>query len=308
MKKLICIFILLLITFIFTLPHEVKKEEISKEEVSIKESVVETSTLKTVKLLNNDKVINIDLETYIVGVVACEMPASFHEESLKSQAVASRTYALSNMNGSNTYDLENSTNDQCYIDEVEMQEKWGNSYDKYYDKIKSAVSNTKGEYMTYDGKIIRSYYFSTSNGYTENSESVFGECKDYLVSVSSLWDKEVSSYEKETVFTEVEFLNKLELDLPLTNIEVNERSETGRINFITVNEKKFKGTTFRQKLGIRSTDADIVNKDGNVIITTRGYGHGVGMSQYGANGMANEGYGYKEILKYYYKNIEINNV
>lgn len=299
MKHIICILILLIPFFLIVKPIE-KKEEIIP---------VSSEIEKEVRLLDEKEIITISLEDYIVGVVACEMPASFNIEALKAQAVASRTYALEKMKNNVEYDLENSTNNQCYIDKDKMKEKWKASYDLYYTKIANAVNSTEGEYVSYEGKVIKALYFSTSNGYTEDVTPVFGGNLEYLESVSSPWDLESSTYKKEIEINVEDFLKKLKLDdKKITNIVVNEKSESGRVNYITINGKKIKGTTFRNLLGLRSTDFDIEVNNNKVLITTRGYGHGVGLSQYGSNGMANEGYTYKEILKYYYKNTEISSI
>ena len=189
-----------------------------------------------------------------------------------------------------------------------MKKNWKNNYEKNYNKILSAVKSTNNEFMTYNDKVIISFYFSISNGYTENCENVFSQKLHYLKSVDSSWDKEYS-YNKKTISISIsEFLNKLGIKSnKIKNIKIN-RSKTGRISTITINNKTFKGTYFRSLLTLRSTDFDISVKNNNVIITTRGYGHGVGMSQYGANAMAKKGSKYDEILKYYYKDVEIENI
>ena len=187
-----------------------------------------------------------------------------------------------------------------------MKTKWGDGYNKYFNIINEVVEETNGEYITYNNQIIESFYFSISNGYTENLENVFGDSRPYLVSVSSSWDKNVSSYEKKTEFEVSEFLNKLGLpDNKEINIEIVSKSSSGRVDFIKVNEAIFKGTEFRKKLGLRSTDFDFQISDNLITFVTRGYGHGVGLSQYGANEMAKLGYSYKEILKHYYQGVDI---
>ena len=187
-----------------------------------------------------------------------------------------------------------------------MKKNWGNNYERNYNKIKNAVSDTENMYMTYKDKVIISFYFSISNGYTENCENVFSQKLDYLKSVDSSWDKEYS-YKKKTVkFSEKDLLNKLGIKSDSIKSIKIDRSKTSRINKIVINNKSYKGTVFRKLLGLRSTDFDIKRKNGLVYISTLGYGHGVGMSQYGANAMAKKGYKYDEILKYYYTGIKIN--
>ena len=299
MKYILCIIILIIPVYALIIPHYV----INNEEIKYIEEE------KVVKLLDSNNIITISLEEYVLGVVACEMPASYEFEALKVQAVASRTYALEKMNVNNIYDLENSTNNQCYYDNNKLKQKWGNNYDKYYKKIKKAVEETSNEYMTYNGNIIKAFYFSLSNGYTEDVKNVFGESLDYLVSVESSWDKKNKNYETIIELDVSEFLNKLNIkDNKINSINITERTSSNRIKNIVINNQSFKGTTFRKLLGIRSTDANIEVKNNKVYIKTRGYGHGVGLSQYGSNEMAKLGYTYDEILKYYYKNIEINNV
>ena len=186
-----------------------------------------------------------------------------------------------------------------------MKKNWKDKYEKNYEKIKLAVNNTKNEIMTYNDKVIIAFYFSISNGYTENCEDVFTQKLSYLKSVDSSWDKEYDYKEKTIKLKEIDFLKKLNINSSkIEKIDIK-RYKTNRIKTITINGKKFKGTRFRTLLKLRSTDVDIEVKDNIVYINTKGYGHGVGMSQYGANVMAKKGYNYEEILKYYYKGIKI---
>lgn len=263
-----------------------------------------------VKDTDTNEIMNLDLEEYIIGVVAAEMPASFNEEALKAQAVAARTYAIYKMkNNSNNYDVVTDVSNQSYITLEKMKEKWQEDYEKYYEKVAKAVNSTKGKIMLYNSEVIEAYYFSMSNGYTENSELVFNEEKEYLQSVESSYENEtLKNFEVSTTFSLKEVCEKLGINSNDLNISNIKRSDTGRVNSIMINNEEFKGTIVRSKLGLRSTDFDIKVEDEKVLITTRGYGHGVGMSQYGANGMAKAGYNYEEILKYYYKNIEISSI
>ena len=236
------------------------------------------------------------------------MPASFDEEALKAQAIAARSYAINKINTSTTsYDVLTDITNQVYITIEQMQEKWGNDFNYYYEKIKNAVDATKGLVMTYDGEVISAYYFSMSNGYTEDVAAVFGGEKDYLVSVEYSWDKNVKNFTVLTTISKKEFCTKLNIEC--NNIVINKikRSDTNHVETILINNKEFKGTEIRSLLGLRSTDFTI-EIDNDIKITTNGYGHGVGMSQYGANEMAKLGYTYDEILKYYYKNIEIEKI
>ena len=281
----------------------------NKDEISIilnDENIVEDE-LHNVSVSYNDEIIDLELEEYVIGVVACEMPASFNEEALKAMSVAARTYALYKIRNNKNYNLKSDTSDQCYISLSEMKDKWGNNFEKYYNKIKNVVYKTKNEHMVYNDEVIISFYFSISNGYTENVENVFSQKLDYLVSVDSSWDKNSNYKSKDLKIKVKDFYNKLGLDYS-SNLNIKyERSDTGRVNYVYINGNKFKGTKIRKLLSLRSTDFEINYDKEFVYIKTKGYGHGVGMSQYGANYMAKSGYKYDEILKHYYTDIEIVN-
>ena len=253
---------------------------------------------------SNGTVLEIELEEYIVGVVAAEMPASFSGEALKAQAVVARTYALKKM--ANNQKLTDSVLTQAYIDINQMKTKWGSEFSKYYNKIKNAVTATTGEYITYQGNYINAVYHSTSNGYTEDATNVWNESYPYLKSVESSWDKKVNSYER--VITK-DYQNLLDITGLQTDdavdIKILSRNASGRVEQVSVGDKIYTGVEFRNLLGLRSTDFDIEDKDGKVQITTRGYGHGVGMSQYGANEMSKLGYNYKQIINHYYSGVQI---
>lgn len=250
----------------------------------------------------NDKHIKLNIADYIIGVVAAEMPASFEEEALKAQSIASRTYLINKM--STTKLVDTTTNNQAYIDTSAMKEKWGNDYLKYYNKISKCVKETKDKIITYQNKPIKAYYYSMSNGYTESSINVFNEHLDYLNIIESKWDKD----NQETIsISKQDFCTKLNTDCSNINISNIKKDKSNRIETITINNNTYTGIELRKLLNLRSTDFEI-NISSIITITTKGYGHGVGMSQYGANNMAKEGYTYDEILKYYYQNIEISNI
>lgn len=260
--------------------------------------------------INIYKVSNIDkakLENYVIGVVAAEMPATFSIEALKAQAVAARTFAYKKIiNNKLNFDNLEIDKGQAYITNEEMKKNWGSKYNEYYKKISSAVLSTKEEIITYNDEAINAYYFSLSNGKTENSSSVFGEQK-YLVSVDSPWDKDNSSYNKSVSISLDDFKNKLSIN---EDIKINDikRSNTNHVEKITINNKEYDGVQFRKLLNLRSTDFEIILNNDQVTINTKGYGHGVGMSQYGANSMALNGKTYEQIIKYYYKDVKISKI
>lgn len=253
---------------------------------------------------SNGTILNIELEEYLIGVVAAEMPASFNIEALKAQAVVARTYTLKRM--SSGMILTDISATQEYKDINQMKVTWQGDFQKYYDKIKSAVEATKGKYITYNGAYIDAVYHSTSNGYTEDSVYVWGNNIPYLKSVDSSWDKAASSYLRTDTKDYNTILNVLGISITAdTSVEVISRNASGRITSIKIGDSTYTGVNLRNILGLRSADFDIVVQDGNLIFTTRGYGHGVGMSQYGASGMANRGYNYQQILTHYYQGVQI---
>ena len=263
-----------------------------------------------VRVLKKDNTVeNLDLEEYLVGVVSAEVPVYFEEEALKAQAVAARTYALKQIenNKDNDYDVTTTVSSQVYQTDEELKNKWGENYDKYIRKIKNAVENTKGEYVSYDGDFIYAFFFSTSNGYTEDNKNVFGMELPYLKMVDSSFDKdETSNFEKKISFSKKEFYDKLQIDYSDSlKVENVNRSESGRIISLDINNNNFKGRTFQKLLSLRSNDFNIIEKKDTIEITTRGFGHGVGLSQYGANALAKQNKSYEEILKYYYQVTEL---
>lgn len=251
----------------------------------------------------------VPFEKYIVGVVAGEMPVSFEVEALKAQAVAARSYALTkmNQNKNNTYDVVDTISNQVYLDDSKLRKKWGNTYNKNIEKIKNAVFETRGEYLVYNEEVVNAFFFSTSVGKTENCVDVFGGNLPYLVSVDSHWDEDVSPvFSVEKVISLDDFYKYLNMSYSKTlNIDVLNTTSTGRIKKVSINGKSFTGSEVANKLSLRSAFFKINKKGDDVIIDTLGYGHGVGMSQYGALGMAKEGYSYEDILFHYYTGVEL---
>ena len=260
---------------------------------------------QNVKLrLTTGEVIDITLEDYVVGVVGAEMPASFHTEALKAQAITARTYALRKTASGAI--LSATISDQVYNTETQLRQKWGASFDTYYNKIRNAVIATKGECLMYNGSYIEALYFSTSNGRTEDAVNVWGNSIPYLKSVESPWDVGVSGYSQTKTIPMSEISSKLGVNLTsISQISINSKTEGNRVKSITICGKEYTGVQIRQLLGLRSADFDISESGGSIAFTTRGYGHGVGMSQYGADRMAKAGYSYAQILKHYYAGVSI---
>ena len=252
-------------------------------------------------LINNEKK-QIPLEEYLVNVVGAEVPALFDMEALKSQAVASRTFALyqENTRGYVT------TTDQAYNSLEELQQKWQDNYYTYLKRITDAVNMTKNQVITYNKKLIKSYFYAMSNGYTTTSLSVFNETLPYLNTIMPTSDNETNTKFKVTKkVSKDEFCKTLNIACAVLTINNIITDYSNRIETISINKKTYTGIEIRKKFNLRSTDFTITEENNDIIFTTKGYGHGVGMSQYGANAMAKEGSNYKDILEYYYQGVTI---
>ncbi len=271
------------------------KDETIQGKKEIKEEPVKVA----VTIDNN--VNYVDLDDYLLGVVAGEMPANFETEALKAQVVASRTFVY-NRNLS----VDNTTNSQVYLSEDKMKENWGNKYDEYYQKISTAIKETKNEVMKYQGDYISALFFSSSNGYTENVEDYFESSPlPYLRSVDSHWDLTIDPKNTRQVsFTKQELKEKF--NCQDINFNIIAYKKSGRVATLSVGGKNYSGRQVREKLGLSSSCFTVEYVNNKYVFTTKGSGHGVGMSQYGAQGMALEGSNYKEILNHYYTEI-VNN-
>lgn len=265
-----------------------------------------------------------DLETFLYGVVSMEMSSDFSEEALKAQAVAARTYVI--------YKIENKLNKghkgadicndyshcQAYASYDELKKLKGDDWIKnYYPIIKKAVDETKGHILTYNNKSILPLYFSTSSGRTENSQEVFMTQYPYLKSVDSPYEEESPKYETEKTITKKQFINLIKKENPnikLTekkledSINIISKTTAGSIETIKIGNVEFSGRDFREIFELNSANFDILFKNKNVVFKVKGYGHGVGMSQWGAEGMAENGYKYDEILFHYYTDTKIKDI
>lgn len=305
MKKLIFTTILIiLIPYIFISifirePEEIKFKYMSNMTIRIKRSA--TGVIDVVPI-----------EEYSVGVVSGEVPISFEMDALKAQAVAARSYVLKQLeyNRNNDYDVVDTVMNQVYLDSDQLKNRWGNNYITNLNKAKMAVLETKGEYLDCNGSVVEALFFSTSTGYTENSGEVFPTQQPYLKSVASTWDADVSPVFNDYFYFKLwDFYSKLGLPYSDTlYVEAINTTSTGRIKQVKINGKIFSGDDVQYLLGLRSTFFSIIQNGEDITVNTKGYGHGVGMSQYGAQGMALNGYKYDEILKYYYQGVEIKKI
>lgn len=306
MKKII-LFTIILIFIPFFIVNILGINEI--EEIELK--YINNINVR-VKRLSTNEIQIVPLEEYIVGVLAGEMPVYFELEALKAQAVASRSYVLKRLeyNKDSEYDVVDSVLNQVYLDDNYLKEAWGKDYVVNINKLRTAVNQTIDEYLEYNGEIIDALFFSTSNGYTEDASVVFNLELPYLKSVESKWDAQTSSvFNSQKTMSLQEFYEKLGLEYKSElSFNVLERSDTNRIIKLEINGNMLNATDVYNKLGLRSTDFNLTQVGTNVVIDARGYGHGVGMSQYGALGMAKEGYNYKQILEYYYTGAKIKKI
>ncbi|MBQ9931319.1 MAG: stage II sporulation protein D [Firmicutes bacterium] len=269
-----------------------------------------------------EEVVTLDLEDYAAGVVAGEMPGTFAPEALKAQAVAARTYALARMQKAEVSGnpgehpaapLCDTTHCQVYRSPEELADLKGKAWmKKEWVCILAAAEDTAGQVMTYQGNLVEQPLFhSSSGGKTENSEDVFVSAVPYLRSVSSDYEGEAPYQKEDAAFPLEEFRSKIKKafgdpgGISEGNVRVLEHSEGGRVSRIQVGSLTLTGRQVRETLGLRSADFTVSFEDGTIIFTTKGYGHGVGMSQWGANGMAQAGYDYRAILQHYYSGVEV---
>lgn len=288
---------------------DVKQETVKKEDV-LSEGFDSFKILDT----NANTVSELSAKDYIFGVVSAEMPALYEADALKAQAVAAYTFACYRkeeaLKQNRDYDLTNNPEtDQCYITRDAAREKWGEKADEYEQKINSAVSAVEGLMITYEGSVILSAYHAISSGVTEKCENVWGNALPYLIPVESLGDKLAETYLSSATFTADELSAKLSsiAEAPITqNVFSNPKvSESGTVLSIEINGKAVTGFAVMKALGLRSACFEASFVDGIYTFTVNGYGHGVGMSQNGANFMAKQGSSFEEILTHYYTGCKI---
>lgn len=327
----------------FFVPQRTFAEDISTENVQTETSAEaakvpetersETSTESaeneekdTLKVLDftSGQVLELSMRDYVIGAVLAEMPATYCEEALKAQAVAARTYALRQREKQRLApdpelmgaDISNDSRKfQAYFTPAQAKDFYGDGYDAYCKKASDAVDSTDRLALFYDGEPIVAAFHSNSGGKTESAEVVWGSPAPYLVPVESPEDTKSPTYLDEEVFTEKEFRKKLEKALPDADfsapagewIEIKETSPSGTVTEMLAGGEKLSGTDFRSIFSLRSANFTVVyNADEkNFYITTKGYGHGVGLSQYGANAMGENGSDFREILLHYYTGAEI---
>ena len=277
---------------------------------------------KTIKLLHIDtnEVEELDIDEYLYGVVASEMPANFEIEALKAQATVARTYTIFQIiNNSGKHENADVCDDfnccQAWISKDERFAKWNaEEAEANWNKIVEAVNSTSGKIITYDGAPINAFFHSNSGGVTESSLNIWGGIDyPYLKSVETSGEDGYTQYSSEVTFSKEELLTKIrekyedcEIDFSQENcIQIIELTSSGRVKTIKFGNKEIAGTEARTILGLRSTNFTFSINGDNITFSVKGYGHGVGMSQTGADSLAKSGSNYEEIIKHFYTGVEI---
>lgn len=315
MKKIfaISVFLLAVLLLLPLSAFDTKNDNSPKIEVSNETPTLATPQSFKVLISETGEVKEMAVKEYLFGVLSGEMPALYEPEALKAQAVCAYTFALWRQKGNQNKDYDITDNfkvDQCYISREAAREKWGSHADEYTAKLEKAINDTENEVLTYDGEIILSVYHAVSGGSTESSKNVWGKDYPYLQSVASVGDKLAKNYISTAEFTVEEikkaFANTDQITKnPFTDFN---RTDAGTVKTVKFCGKEYKGSEIREKLDLKSSNFETEFKDNKVTFTVYGYGHGVGMSQNGANYMAQQGSDYKEILAHYYKGCEIENL
>lgn len=282
----------------------------------------ESSRYETIKLLHKDTETTeeLNIDEYLYGVVSSEMPANFELEALKAQAVVARTYTIYQMiHNSSKHENSDICDDfnccQAWISKDERLSKWSQGEaESNWNKIVEAVNSTKGKIVTYNSQPINAFFHANSGGVTESSLNIWGGIDyPYLKSVETLGEEGYSQYNSEVVLSHKELLEKIktryedcEIDFTQEKcIQILEYTTSGRVKTIKFGNKEIAGTEARTILGLKSTNFTISNNGENITFTVIGYGHGVGMSQTGADALAKTGSDYEAIIKHFYTDVEI---
>ncbi|MEG1835301.1 MAG: stage II sporulation protein D [Oscillospiraceae bacterium] len=298
-------------TFLKTPSEVVDDKEIEKA------AEKDDSSVKVLSVASGT-IITMEEADYLIGCVASEMPATYHEEALKAQAVAAYTN-MKRMKKSpdkslGGADISNSPDKhQGYLSNDELKLKWGDKYDIYHSKIEKAVTEVIGKIIKYENEPIIASYFALCSGKTENSETIWKGAVPYLKSVTSIGDKLSPSFSNTVSLTTEQFSEMAKKNAEIVLPENPEEwvskdilySDAGTVTKITIGGKELSGMDARALFSLKSPAFTLVYKDGNFIFTTLGYGHFVGMSQYGADYMARQGSTYKEILEHYYTGVTV---
>lgn len=289
-------------------PSNMREEELIETSVSTQTEPMELTTIMVQTA--DGQTVEMELNDYLTSVLLAEMPVSFEEEALKAQSVVARTYIMRAAGGASKHDQAAVCTEsgccQGYMAAEDFLAKGGKERD--VQRIRKIVAATDGQILTYDGKLIEATYFSCSGGMTEDAVAVWGTDVPYLQSVESPGEEHAAHYTDTVSFAASEFATRLGIFLTEEPSKwFSDRTYTagGGVDTLKIGKETFSGTQLRKLLGLRSTAFEIEADDDRIIITTHGYGHRVGMSQYGADAMAASGSTYPEILAYYYQGTEL---
>ena len=268
--------------------------------------------------MDDGQVAELTMAEYLWGVVAAEMPASFEEEALKAQACAARTYTVTRQNHPSDKHPDadicgDSTCCQAYIERADAEARWGLNAQEYSEKIERAVAETDGLGILYDGQPIQALFFSSAAGKTVDAVEVWGNSVDYLKSVDSPEGDEVPNYRTQAVFSAEEVKSLTLAAYPGADLSGDpsgwfgsaSRNDGGGVISIPLGGVTLTGSQVRSLFSLRSATFTVSYADGNFTFDVTGYGHGVGMSQYGANAMAKEGSTFREVLTWYYTGAQV---
>lgn len=338
MKKIL-IYLLSFILIIFIIPALLTRrtlpvnsnEKISNQEEQNVENQTQTSNQNeynyskygTISLLHKKtgEVEQVNLDEYLCNVVSAEMPANYEIEALKAQAIVARTYTIYKILNKkhDTADIcDDSTCCQAWISKDDRLARWEESQrESNWQKIVSAVNDTKGKIITYDDKPIDAFFHSNSGGVTEVPVNVWGGTGyPYLQSVETAGEDTYTQYSSEVVFTQEQLINKLkekysDISIDFSNsddIKIMDYTESTRVKTVKFGNHEISGVEARSLLGLRSTNFEISIDDDNIKFSVKGYGHGVGMSQTGADSMAKQGSSAEDIIKHFYTGVEVSEV
>lgn len=307
----LCFFVvvgLLLFTAVFSLREETRQAEKLAANPEITVLRTADNTVETIKL-----------EEFLVGVVAGEMPVTFETEALKAQAVAARSYILKRLpspygegltvHTGNAAVCDDYAHCQAYVDEEQRKKNWGENFAVNERKIRQAVEATANLVLVYDGVVVSPTFCSTCGGNTEAAGDYWQSDVPALQAVACYWDTEAPKYLSNVYYTKAEMAAKLGISTAdLANLKIARTSDTGRVTLVTCGEKQWKGSAVRTALGLNSTDFQWLADENGYRISVKGFGHGVGLCQHGANGMAKAGADYRQILHHYYTDVDITEI
>lgn len=321
MRK-IFIYVFIFMLLVFTIPFIFTNVKVQETSSKVNEVVFDDSSYGTIKLLHRSdgSIEELNMNEYLYGVVSAEMPANYELEALKAQAIVARTYTIYQVKNGTKHEnadvCDSSTCCQAWITKENRLARWEpNVRDEYWNKIVEAVNSTNKKYITYDGEPINAFFHSNSGGKTELAINVWGGNLPYLQVVETAGEEAYSAYSSEAIFSKDSLIVKMRenySDFSISfkeedPIKILEYTESGRVKKIKIGNKEISGVEARKIFGLKSSNFNVEINNDNIKFSVIGYGHGVGLSQSGSDVLAKQGYRCDEIIKYYFKDVEIMN-